>query len=60
MKKSRLCSGELYIKEETLRSPDIHDPVAKHEVRLVPPFEKGGLGGISECRAQEKSPPTPL
>ena len=37
-----------------------YDTVAKLEVRLVPPFVKGGLGGISVCHDHTKSPPTPL
>ena len=40
--------------------PGMNDTVAKREVRLVPPFLKGGLGGIWVRCAQEKSPPTPL
>ena len=38
----------------------MNDTVEKREVRLVPPFEKGGLGGISVCHDQAKSPPPPL
>ena len=41
-------------------SHPISDPVAKRAVRLVPPFGKGGLGGISERHAQENPPRPPF
>ena len=42
------------------RSLAIDDSFAEREARLVPPFGKGGLGGISGCHAQEKSLPPAL
>ena len=38
----------------------IYDSAAKRALRPVPPFEKGGLGGISERHAQENPPRPPL
>ena len=38
------------------------EATAEHEVRLVPPFPKGGLGGISGCHDSatiKQNPPRP-
>ena len=40
--------------------PAMNDTVAKLQVRLVPPFVKGGLGGISVCHDHTKSPRPPF
>ena len=40
----------------------MNDTVAKHRVRLVPPFDKGGLGGILGCHDSitiKQNPPQP-